>query len=371
MNKNKPVILFLCGYQAVYGGNFIPSLMALEEGFQQQGGQCVYVFPAEAMQRVWFAQLQQMGKTVDVFPFNASRLTQIKHLTDLVQKYHITIIHSHFAPIIPLEIFAFLNKNVQVLIHLHSDFSSGKQSLKIKLKNLLIYKILSARVRFISVSKAFVNYNPAKIYWIPNALAIKRMPCEHILGEQIRKKYGVDKRDILCEIFGWSPKVKGVDIAVEAIKQLHTQNPSYKLAIICGREMTVEKMPIWVASHTSCSGREDFLLYLPPTEDVFGYHEAADMLLSASRSEGFPYSILEMLSLGKPCVMSDIPGVSWAKKYPLSYVFASENISACKQAVIQAITGKNKMFLSQTADQIRTDYNIHTWVNRVLNTYEN
>ena len=99
--------------------------------------------------------------------------------------------------------------------------------------------------------------------------------------------------------------------------------------------------------------------------------EAADMLLSASRSEGFPYSILEMLSLGKPCVMSDIPGVSWAKKYPLSYVFASENISACKKAIVEAASEKEQVFLSKTAEQIRTDYNIHTWVNRVLNTYEN
>lgn len=371
MNKNKPVILFLCGYQSIYGGNFIPSLMALEERVQQQGGRCVYVFPTGARGRTWFAQLQQMGKIVEIFNFNVSRFAQMKKLTALVQKYRITIIHSHFVPMIPLEIFALLNKNIQVVIHLHSDFSSGKQTLKSKLKNWLIYKVLSRRIRFVSVSESFVNYNPAKIDWIPNALAVKRMPCEHVFGEQIRQKYGVDKRDIICEIFGWSPQVKGVDIAVETIKQLHAQNPSYKLAIVCGREMTVEKMPTWVAEHTSCSGREDFLLYLPPTEDVFGYHEAADMLLSASRSEGFSYSILEMLSLGKPCVMSDIPGVSWAKKYPLSYVFASENISACKQAVIQAITGKNKMFLSQTADQIRTDYNIHTWVNRVLNIYEN
>ena len=373
MPKNKQIVLFLCCYQSVYGGNFIPSLMALEEAVWHRGGSCVYAFPIDATQRVWVRKLQEMDKKIVFVDFKVSRFKLIKTLSQIVKLHNITLIHSHFAPFLPLEILAFLNRKVRVIIHLHSDFSLGKHKLKTTIRNFLLYKLCAGSVRFISVSKAFVDYNPSKITWIPNALSTKRIPCRTTISpEVLRQKYALGETDKVCETFAWSPQVKGLDVAVESIATLNkSENNQYKLLIVCGEKMSVETMPDWVATHTSCNGKESFLIYLPPTEDVFVYHQVADLLLSASRSEGFPYSILEMLSMGKPCVMSDIPGIAWAKKYPLSYVFASENISACKQAIIQAITGKNKMFLSQTADQIRTDYNIHTWVNRVLNTYEN
>ena len=370
MKENKPVVLFLCKYQSVYGGNFIPSLIAIEEALNGKGIQCVYAFPPEAEIRDWFKQLEQTGKKVLTFDFNNSRLQQVKNLSALIKQYDINIIHLHFTQIVPFEIFAFLHKDIKVFIHLHSDFSLGKQSFKTKIKNWFIYKFLSGRVHFISVSKAFVNYNPVKITWIPNALAVKRMPCKHISGAEIRRQYNIGKDEILCEILGWSPQVKGVDIAVEAIKRLNLQGGKYKLAIVCGREMTIDKMPLWVKGHTSCSGREDFLLYFHPKEDVFAYHEATDILISASRSEGFPYSILEMLSLGKPCVISDIPGVTWAKKYPLSFPFKNEDVEECFKAVKQAGKGVAEDIKNNIVKQIQKDYDINNWVKQVLKEYE-
>lgn len=369
MKENKPIVLFLCSYQSLYGGNFVPSLLAIEQAVNRQGGKCIYAFPTGAATCSWFIQLQQMGKTVCTFDFKVSRRKQLEQLSALVRQYRPTVIHSHFAPVVPLELFAFLHKDIRVIIHIHSDWSLGKQNLKTKLKNWLIYKVLSGRVRFISVSKAFVNFNPKRINWLHNALAVKRMPCTHISGEEIRKQYGISREEILCELFGWSPQVKGVDVAVEALKQLNEQGKNYKLAIICGREITTEKMPAWIKAHTSCNGTEKFLFYLPPIEDVFAYHEAADILLSASRSEGFPYSILEMLSLGRPCVISDIPGVRWAKKYPQTFVFTSENIVDCKQAIKQAVCEKNNETSKETVQQIRADYDIDSWSNKIIREY--
>ena len=77
-----------------------------------------------------------------------------------------------------------------------------------------------------------------------------------------------------------------------------------------------------------------------------------------------------MLSLGKPCVISDIPGVTWAKKYPLSFPFKSEDIIDCIKTLKE--TGKNTSedIKDYTIRQIQKDYNINNWVKQVLEEYE-
>jgi len=366
MKKTKPVVLFLCSYQSVYGGNFVPSLVAVEEEINRRGGACIYAFPVRASERTWLKQLREMGKTVITFDFTAARKQQMKQLDAVVSAYNVTVVHAHFTSIWMMELFACSHPSIRTVIHLHSDFTQGKQSLKMKLKNWLLYKVLSSRVRFISVSPAFVVFNPKRITWLPNALATQRMPCEHTPGAAIRQQYGIGEKEILCELFSWSPQVKGADIAVEAVKILNQAGKNYTLALICGREVTPEKMPAWVREHTSCSGEENFLRYLPPQEDVFAYHEAANVLISASRSEGFSYSILEMLSLGKPCIVSDIPGVAWCKKYPQVFVFPSENAEGCAQALLQAAGCEPS---KETAFRVKTDYYIGAWVNEVIQAY--
>ena len=53
-----------------------------------------------------------------------------------------------------------------------------------------------------------------------------------------------------------------------------------------------------------------FIKYLESTYDIFAYHKAADVYLSASRTEAFPYSVLESISQNTPLVVSDIPGTA-------------------------------------------------------------
>lgn len=359
-------LLFICEYKSLYGGNFIPSLMALEKQMSTYGISCVYAFPKEAEQREWISFLKSEGKDIIFFDFKLPASSFISELSKLVKENQIRYVYSHFVSILKIELFAIEHREIKVFIHIHSDFSAGKMSFKNKIKNFLMYKVFAREVVFFSVSNAFVYYNPKKISYVPNGIATNRIGCEHMGGDAIRRKYGIEEEDILCEMFGWTPIVKGVDIAVNAVKYLNENTgKSMKLAIICGREMTIERMKDWVKKNTNCSGDEDYLLYWEPQEDVFSYHEAADMLLSASRSEGFPYSILEMLSIGKRCVVSDIPGVIWTKKYENVFPFITENIQECARALCEAIEYKNSIN-KDTINKINEEYSIDNWTNKII-----
>lgn len=365
-----PTVMFLCDYKSLYGGNFIPSLVALDNALSLKGFNCVYIFPLEAADRFWLDQLKEMGKTIDFYSSVSGRLQRVKEIQRLIDKYSITILHGHFYSMSIIELLSILNPSVKVLIHIHSDFDAGNYGWKQSLRDFCIYRLLAVNCRFLSVSKAFVEKNPKRIKWVPNALAKERISCKHIGGENVRELLGVDAEEILIEIFGWSPVVKGVDIAVNAVGTANDRyNKKIKLLIICGREMTSGKMKQWIAEHTQYSGEESFLCYREPMEDVYSFHEAADILLSASRSEGFSYSILEMLSLGKQCVISDIPGVAWAKEYDTVMTFRTKSVETCVKRICTAID-RMPYNSKEVADKIACVYSIDKWVDTIIEQYE-
>jgi len=357
-------IMIIADYQSVYGGNFIASLIALEDSDEYSNDSFIYVFPETAQHRLWIDQMKREGRHIEFAKFKSGNKTLYTELKRFISTLNINILYFHFGHVQVAEKIANKNKNLRVYIHVHSDFSAGKKVLKVQLRNFLLYRMNARNVKFITVSERFVDYNPAKFTFIPNGLAEKRIGCKHINGKELRKLKGIQDDCCLVEVFGWSPIIKGVDIAVEAVKQIRDE---YKkkvcLAIICGREYTVDKMKKFVSENTSCSGEENFIFYFEPTEDVFSYHEASDIHLSSSRSEGFSYSILEMLSIGKRCVISDLPGVSWAKRYKTTSYFESESVEECVKSLLYSLDKSN--YEEEVARDICLNYSIHKWVESI------
>lgn len=362
----KPSVLFLCMYPAVYGGNFIPSLMALETKLDQKGFDSVYCFPKEAENRYWFGKLHQMGKKLVAMDFSCGFRKFSRSVREICEKYNVKIVYTHFADDLQIGLFSWLNPGIKVVVHIHSDFTGGaKPSALQRCKRFLGYHVLLGKVRAISVSQDLVSMNPKTITHVPNALATERIPCPHTGRKELRASLGVGPEETLIEIYGWEPTIKGVDIAVMAMKKLvHTLGVHAKLAIVCGHINTPDKMRQWIHANTGCSGEENFLVYLPAQEDVFAYHEAADLILSASRSEGFSYSLLEMLSLGKSCVISDIPGTSWAGEFGIVFSFASENPEDCAEKLKTAILRCSQPN-PQVAQAILQRFSMEEWTDTV------
>lgn len=364
-------VVFVCKYISFYGGNFIPSLLSLDDALTKSGASCTYVFPKEAEDRVWFQYLIQNNKDVLTLDFNIHITGFLKSLNSVMCNIKATIVHTHFVKASIADFLAIVNPNIKVIAHLHSDFSAGKKtSMNRRIIDRLQYKLFAYRTTFISVSETFVNQNPKRIIHLPNALALNRIPCKKRTREEIRFTYGIQQDDKVIEVFGWSPYVKGVDVAVETVKRLCTKgHKSYKLAIITGREYTEEKMRKWINENTSCNGDEEFLVFWPPSEDVFGYHKTADVLLSSSRSEGFSYSILEMLSIGKPCVVSDIPGVKWSKKFKGTSFFDLDDIDACADCVKEKFETNPLSHLDDDINKVKEEYGIEEWIESIMKIY--
>lgn len=361
-------ILFLCDYKSNYSGNFIASLLAIETYLEKKDTKCVYVFPPECQKRPWTQELLRLGKCIEFYDFGGNRIQKVAELSRLIDRYRATVVHAHFSYVVGLEILSVFKPKTKFIIHVHSDFSAGKRSLKQAILRRVIYGWLPSKCEFVFVSPSFLEYNRKMIH-LPNALATNRLPCAHKSGNQLRRELDIDCETILVEFFGWSPYVKGVDIAYNAVGKLAQEGYPIKLMIICGRTVTKTEMAEYVRTHTQYSGNEDFACYVEPIEDVFCYHEAADVCLSASRSETFSYALLEALSIGKRCVSSDIPGVQWSFQYESAVPFESENVDDCCNAIKKAIKELPRVS-TDTAKRVKKDYNIDAWVQRIVEIYD-
>lgn len=370
--NSKGNVLFLCGgYRAPYGGNLIPSLRCLEEKLKPV--QSIYAFQKGLDKRLWCQNLIKDGHNVEFMDFDAPLFSRIRSVLGIIRRHNIRIIHIHFGDKLAALLCSYLHRNVQVVWHCHSDWSLGRET---KLSFFGQVKqpgstLILRKAKIIAVSKALAAiWNGT---YVPNGIASERLYT--LSTEQrnaVRASLGLTADDYVAVCFAWSPEVKGLDIAVNAVRALvHAGLSQTKLMIITGPDASVTKK--WIAEHTTCSGNEPYLVYCPPAEDVFVYHNAADLLLSPSRSEGFSYTICEALSIGIPCAVSDIPGVSWTKPLKSVAVFPSENPSACADALRKLYDQIGTPAYQQTckADQayVLEHYNADNWANAVIDVY--
>ena len=372
-------IVYLCDYQAPYSGNFIASMLRLGKALENRGIRAVFLFPDGARERLWCKKLSESGFGTRFFAKDGSELGALKTLLDTLDEVNASILHVHFGKFALAETAALLRPKLRLILHYHSDFSAGRKpsiARRAKLFFKRIPELLIGRKRLtkITVSETSLAATPDCIP-IPNALVTERFSEKHESRESVRARYGIGDGETLVLLFGWSPYVKGVDTAFRAVEALHRRGRTdLVLGIVTGREVNAARMRAFLREKTGCTADEPFLRLFEPTEDVFSYHAASDVFLSASRSETFSYALLEALSVGKPCVSSEIAGVLWAKRFPVVTWFAAGDPDALSRAITDAVCDAADPGFASRADAARrlvSDcYGIETWIDGILAVYD-
>lgn len=365
-------IILAADYGAEYAGNFVPSLIALKNAISSSGGDVVFVLPKRAEGKAWSIILEQ-DNLVYYFDPETGKDSKAK-MRSIAETHNCKLIHTHFGYIKDAVNVTRYIKNVKVVWHVHSDFgvrTDWYRNVKRALSETLYFK----NVKIIGVSPHLQNqFVTKKITYIPNAIVEpdKRIiPQNNKIECDLREKYNIQKDEIVVLMFGWHLTVKGVDIAAKAMNLLTNKNRKVKLAVVYGPRTGLEVTKDFISSNTS----EEFsnsVIYLPQVDDVFAYHKLSDIFLSASRSEGFPYSILEALYSKKIIVSSDIPGTKWIKEFENALCFTSENEKSCAESIENAINllkNDNSVILNKTKNSIEEKYCLTNWVNRVLDIY--
>lgn len=346
-------VLHICDYAASYKGNFIESLETLGEIVEKSGSEQIYLFPYRASKNpkalAWVKEIEDKGRKV--FFQKKSFLANIFLINSICRKNDIRNIVRHFSDVKVDAILKFFCRKKHIVHFFHGEYSA--QGIKHKIRQFLFHKRILVGVS-LAVSQNIQEYFPKEnIIPIANAINFERL-------ENFEPS---EKNDnINCMIMGYNWKIKGVDLAVKAVKTLRNSYENLVLRIVAASHIKeLEEM-----LQKELGGKPDWIEILPSRPDIATYYRSMNIFLSPSRSEGFSYSIPEAAFCNCEIVASKIPaqlnleveGINW---------FEKENVMDFVNALENAIL--NPMSDQQKADRrlnLQKTYNLDAWAHKVL-----
>lgn len=238
--KRNPAILILCDYRAPYGGNFIASLRRLDEAFRARGVMRLYVFPEAARERAWCARFAAETGATAYLDDRQAFPRRLGALLALLRRLDADILHVHFGFFPLAECAALRMPKLRLILHFHSDFSAGaKPSLLKRIKRIgsaAVRALIGRRLTKVTVSESSAVGERGCIS-LHNALATERYTDDIWDRDRTRGAYDVAAGDLLALVFGWSPIVKGVDVAARAVRRLAEEDgaPGSSASYAAGR----------------------------------------------------------------------------------------------------------------------------------------
>lgn len=363
-------ILIGASYQSPYAGNFIASLRELAMAAAAAGDRVCFAFPLrKAGERPWVSWLRESGFQVELLDATLPEDKLLAQVLDLNQRFGTELMYLHFGFLqgVVQHRRAALGK-VRILFHDHMGFGLDSPVKIQRRRNLLrsgFYRLKKIGVISVMEDKHRSYALLGSRHWcVPNGIALRRYTASELTRDAMRKQYGILQDARLCLLLAWNPEIKGVDIAVEAIRIARETDPALELGIVIQGSAPDEAFLRFIKSRTGIdTSQTEWLRFLPSTEDIFAYHRMADCFLSASRTESFSYGVLEAISQSLPVVMSDIPGVKWAREYSRSRLYPAEDPAACAKALLAAPQLRQA---ASNADLFLDRYSIQRWCGRVL-----
>jgi len=178
--------------------------------------------------------------------------------------------------------------------------------------------------------------NPNKILQFPWFDATQVHP--KISRTKIRKELGWRKNKIIVSTRSHEP-IYGVEHLIEAIPHVVKEVTECRFLIV-GEGNLTEKFrkrvrELHIEKYVKFTGRL-------PREDVVAYMNASDIYVSTSLSDGTSASLLEAMTLGMPCVVTEIPGnKEWIKNGYDGYLVPAKGSKTLGGKIIQLVKNKN------------------------------
>ncbi len=353
------VVLQVCAFAAPAPGNFIFSLLSLENALKDKGIKTIYAFPERAKNKKWCKEIQERTKVYFLPEARARlRISTYKIFKIIYRENQVDIVHSHFELYdMPATITA--PQNVKIFWHLHDalkdNYSNGAFTRKILTK--IQYGMVSKRAILLSVSKEHalfaekLGFNKKNIRYLPNGIQTSRINIEEI-------DHYESKKNML--MFGWEVYRKGVDILVDAMKIISDE---IKVKIIGQDECE---------TYLSKENTNGMIEFSRPVSDINDLYKEATVFIHISRAEGLSYALLEALYAGLPIICSSIPenlfakefkNIIWVKKGNVEDVkIALETVASPAWIVTQDDIAYNRKLISEK-------YSIASWIRNIQKYY--
>lgn len=305
-------VMHVTDYASSYEGAFIRQLRMLDEELRGRGARgSVLCLTAAALARDWAHVLQVDGWTLQELPDAATRAQHgvARAIADAVLEHRPDVVHVHFGTY-DLSTRAALRSLRRLLGPAMPKLVwHYRTALETTIEERSVLRRAKDRLKFAHAGRdvdLFVGVTRA----LAEEVAARGAPAERARGivagcdtdtfrrdtatrARVRDSLGLSHDDVLVLHMGWSWHRKGGDLLAEAM-----------------RTVEVGDGPRVVAC--SIGAPEDALLgpvrALPISDRVHEYHQASDVFVSASRSEGFGNGLVEAMACERVAIAAAADG---------------------------------------------------------------
>ena len=164
----------------------------------------------------------------------------------------------------------------------------------------------------------------------------------------LRKELDWEDSFIILSNRSWEP-IYGVENVITSFYLARQKCPDLKLLLL-GDGSLRNKISALItrynlADHVHLTGRISY-------QELPAYYRAADLYVSASRSDGSSVSLLEAMACGVPVLVSDIPGNrEWVTGHENGWLFNQNDVKGLADAMINA--GESRYKFKSMVDMSR------------------
>lgn len=232
--------------------------------------------------------------------------TLIKNIREIIKKENIDILHCHqYTPWVYGVIAAILTKT-KVIFTEHGRFYPDTSSWKRKLINPILNKFTSQVTAISQATKqalvTYENFPENEIEVIYNGIKGLESPSSASLVD-LRNELGLSESDRCIGTISRFDPIKNHLMMLNAFSQCLEIVPNLKLLVIGDGEMRVQ-----IEAEIAKLGIQDQVILTGYQTNPQKYLALMEIFLLSSFSEGTSMTLLEAMSLGKPCVVTDAGG---------------------------------------------------------------
>lgn len=339
-------------YMGPYISNYILSELALEKEFHKRGDYIIHIFPKDVEGKEWVQLFKSLDAKLYFIDYRPKTYWSIKLLRSIFKKEKVNIIHCHFGGWdMDVKLAAPFTPTIW-----HQRMFVNLNTTKRRVKYWLKYNILGMfNTQNIAISdavyEAITSITNKKTFCVPNCIDFQRLSPD--LSYRLLKKDNNHIWKVL--LFGYSPYVKGLDVAYKACELLNKEGKQIELNVV-SQDISDKYIE---DNYTPLPG---WFKVLKPSNNVSEYYNQSDIFLSASRSEGFSNSLLEAIYCGCPAVYSDIPGTKWAREFGQTYEYEVESSDSLASAILKSISMPISVDVIENNQKIALQtYSIDSW----------
>lgn len=346
---------FIASFYGPYYSNFVAAMISFDKKMKSEGNTVFYILPKEAENFEWMSTFKKQNSDIYFLEYKPYSFNNLLALKKIFKEENVDLIYSHMCGWDFTARFAM--PKLPLVWHMHMNVNVKN---KVKhIKNIIKFKFIGfGKTYHIAVSEpvttAINSLKPRnKCITVENAIDFLR------ISKKSNNIVDSDAKNIL--IFGWQPIVKGLDITLDACEKLIAEGKNIKL-LVSAQEKTYDYMT------ERYDTTPNWLELLEPTSDVSSLYNRADIMVSASRSEGFSFALAEAIYSGLITVVSDIPGTSWSSEFAARYEFKSGDSDSLKIALTKACSHNITAHEQQNNQQIlEQKYSMDVWADAIYN----